>query len=134
MRHRAIDDVILRECVPADGIKQVVVLNSGMDTRPYRLHLPRVEWFEVDSLEVLKLKRRLLQEPPRDLELYAYERVAEVHFIGLDLMKSFERLMDTLVENGVDLEAPVLFVVEVSETTGWVNGVGQLGQTMRQTG
>jgi O-methyltransferase involved in polyketide biosynthesis len=33
VRHKAIDDVILRECVPADGIKQVVVLNSGMDTR-----------------------------------------------------------------------------------------------------
>lgn len=46
VRHKAIDDIILRECIPDDGIKQVIVLNSGMDTRPYRLLLPGVHWFE----------------------------------------------------------------------------------------
>ena len=50
VRHRAIDDLILRECIPDDGIKQVVVLNSGMDTRAYRLLLPGVHWFEVRVL------------------------------------------------------------------------------------
>ena len=78
VRHKAIDDVILRECVPKEGgIKQVVVLNSGMDTRPYRLTLPDVKWFEVDSFEVLELKRRLLQTAPTDLELYASKRVGQ---------------------------------------------------------
>ena len=115
VRHKAIDDIILRECVPKeDGIKQVVVLNSGMDTRPYRLTLPEVKWFEVDSFEVLELKRKLLQTAPSDLELYASKRVGEVKLIGLNLMKSFERLPEVLAKNGVDMDAPILFVVEAS--------------------
>ena len=83
VRHKAIDDVILRECVPKEGgIKQVVVLNSGMDTRPYRLTLPDVKWFEVDSFEVLELKRRLLQTAPADLELYASKRVGQGQLVA----------------------------------------------------
>ena len=50
VRHRAIDDVILRECASArDGVRQVVVINAGFGTRPYRLALPDVTWFEVDA-------------------------------------------------------------------------------------
>ena len=53
VRHRAIDDVILRECASArDGVRQVVVINAGFGTRPYRLALPDVTWFEVDAMEV----------------------------------------------------------------------------------
>lgn len=114
MRHKAIDDVILRECVPRDGIKQVVVINSGMDTRPYRLTLPDVDWYEVDNFEVLELKRRLLQMAPKELDLYATKRVGAVKMIGLNVMKSFERLTEVLTKNGVDLDAPCLFVIEAS--------------------
>ena len=34
VRHRAIDDVILRHCAPEDGIRQVVSINGGLDTEP----------------------------------------------------------------------------------------------------
>jgi hypothetical protein len=51
-----------------------------------------VRWFEVDSFEVLELKHRLLQNAPKELELYASKRVAEVKLIGLNLMKSFGRV------------------------------------------
>ena len=62
VRHRAIDDVILRECASArDGVRQVVVINAGFGTRPYRLALPDVTWFEVDAMEVLLLKRHLIR-------------------------------------------------------------------------
>ena len=40
---------------------QVVLLGSGMDTRPWRLRLPTgVSWFEVDRADVLHAKRKLL--------------------------------------------------------------------------
>jgi O-methyltransferase involved in polyketide biosynthesis len=62
VRHRAIDDVILRECSSArDGVRQVVVIQPGFGTRPYRLALPDVTWFEVDAMEVLLLKRHLIR-------------------------------------------------------------------------
>ena len=40
---------------------QVVLLGSGMDTRPWRLKLPPgIAWFEVDQAEVLNAKQQLL--------------------------------------------------------------------------
>ena len=37
-----------RECASArDGVRQVVVINAGFGTRPYRNALPDVTWFEV---------------------------------------------------------------------------------------
>jgi len=42
---------------------QVVNLGCGLDTRPWRLALPaNVAWIDVDTVEVIELKRRLLQE------------------------------------------------------------------------
>lgn len=41
---------------------QVVLLGSGMDTRPWRLDLPpKVSWFEIDRHDVLKAKKAELQ-------------------------------------------------------------------------
>jgi O-methyltransferase involved in polyketide biosynthesis len=43
--------------------RQVVVLGAGMDTRPWRLHLPSsLSWFEVDNADVLETKRTILTE------------------------------------------------------------------------
>jgi len=61
VKHRVIDDIILRECCARDGIKQVVLLNAGFGTRPYRLRVPNVTWFEVDTAEVLMCKRGLVR-------------------------------------------------------------------------
>lgn len=42
---------------------QVVLLGSGMDTRPWRLALPpRVAWFEVDQADVLRAKQALMSK------------------------------------------------------------------------
>ena len=44
------------------GIAQVVVLGSGLDSRPWRLPLPsRVAWYEVDWPECIANKRAQLQ-------------------------------------------------------------------------
>ena len=40
----------------------MVLLGSGMDSRPWRLQLPTgVAWFEVDRADVLRAKRKLLE-------------------------------------------------------------------------
>lgn len=45
--------------VPTPMHKQVVLLGSGMDSRPWRLELPEgVSWFEVDRADVLAAKTR----------------------------------------------------------------------------
>lgn len=48
---------------PGYQAKQVVVLGAGMDSRPWRLHLPSgISWFEVDRDDVLSMKMSLLAQ------------------------------------------------------------------------
>ncbi|GAA5001458.1 SAM-dependent methyltransferase [Actinopolymorpha pittospori] len=45
----------------AAGIRQVVLLGAGLDTRPYRLDLPAdVDWYELDRPEILAHKDPVL--------------------------------------------------------------------------
>jgi methyltransferase (TIGR00027 family) len=54
---RWFDDAILAAL--AGGVRQVVLLGAGLDTRPYRLALPApTVWFEVDVAEPLAHKDR----------------------------------------------------------------------------
>ncbi len=60
IRTRFFDDAIT-DAVTAHGVRQVVLLAAGMDTRAYRLPLPDdVSWFELDRPELLELKDREL--------------------------------------------------------------------------
>ena len=61
LRCLAVDDRVLSACRGEAGIRQVLCLGCGMDSRPHRLDLPRVAWFEVDVPEVLALKEELLR-------------------------------------------------------------------------
>lgn len=68
-RTRAIDDYVL-DTIQRQGIRQVIVLGAGLDTRPWRLdiNLPKddnggkVNYFEVDFPEVFAYKLSTLQE------------------------------------------------------------------------
>ncbi len=61
VRSRYFDDVLSR--ATADGIRQVVLLASGLDTRSHRLGwLPGTTLFEIDRAPVLALKQRVLHE------------------------------------------------------------------------
>eukprot|EP00210_Caulerpa_lentillifera_P000748 g723.t2 len=54
----------LREAVHSNEVErcqQVVEVGSGFDSRPWRLPISSVRWFEVDSKELLKNKIHLLQ-------------------------------------------------------------------------
>ena len=59
VRTRFIDDAIL--AAVAGGVRQVVLLGAGLDTRAYRLDVPpELRWFEVDRPEVFAAKDRVL--------------------------------------------------------------------------
>lgn len=61
VRTRFDDDRIV--AAVARGIRQIVALAAGMDTRAYRLALPTdTTFFEIDQVEVLDHKRSLLTE------------------------------------------------------------------------
>ena len=68
VRTHVIDHLIQRYV--ANGADAVVNLGAGLDTRPYRLKLPRsLRWVEVDYPEVIDHKERILaaEEPTVDL-------------------------------------------------------------------
>jgi len=89
IRTRFFDDAV-RASV-ARGVRQIVLLGAGLDTRAYRLDLPRaVRWFEVDRGPVLDHKRAVLAaaqptvqraEVPGDA--CAPEAFAALHAAGL---------------------------------------------------
>jgi len=59
VRTRFFDDLVLQST--RDGIRQVVILATGMDTRAFRLDLPaETDWYELDQSEVLELKEEIL--------------------------------------------------------------------------
>ncbi|WP_239097428.1 class I SAM-dependent methyltransferase [Asanoa ferruginea] len=59
VRVRWFDDAIT--AAVGAGIRQVVLLGAGLDTRPYRLDLPGdVDWFEVDRSTLFSLKEPVL--------------------------------------------------------------------------
>lgn len=66
VRTKIIDDVILR-AVSEGSVRDIVNLAAGLDTRPYRLELPRkVRWTEVDLPAIVTYKEQLLQnQEPR---------------------------------------------------------------------
>jgi methyltransferase (TIGR00027 family) len=59
VRVRWFDDAILAEV--STGVRQVVLLGAGFDTRPYRLDLPPdLDWYELDRPEILAGKESVL--------------------------------------------------------------------------
>jgi methyltransferase (TIGR00027 family) len=61
VRVRWFDDTILSAL--AGGVRQAVLLGAGLDTRPYRLDVPRgTEWYEVDVAQPLAHKEILLAD------------------------------------------------------------------------
>ncbi len=59
LRTRVLDDFLLRRA--SGGVRQVVLLGAGLDTRAYRLDWPPgCTVFELDQEHVLAFKRRVL--------------------------------------------------------------------------
>lgn len=61
IRTRIIDDLI--EQAVSSGVDTVLNLGAGLDTRPYRLNLPKdLHWIEVDYPNMIELKESRLAE------------------------------------------------------------------------
>ncbi|GFR46595.1 hypothetical protein Agub_g8197, partial [Astrephomene gubernaculifera] len=89
----------------AAGIKQVVVIAAGYDTRAYRLGAPGVRFFEVDLPSASATKQRLVEklgfvEDPAMLPTY----------VAADLSKV--PITQALEGTGFDASQPTLFTIE----------------------
>jgi len=76
VRTAVLDELILRT-IPRDGVDTVLNLAAGLDTRPYRLPLPRsLRWIEADFPDVIAYKQEHLNgERP----------VCVLEHVGIDL-------------------------------------------------
>jgi methyltransferase (TIGR00027 family) len=85
------------------GIRQVVILGSGMDTRPYRLWWPPgTTVYEIDQPQVVDFKTEVLRG--LGAELTAHRRA-----IGIDLRRDW---LDGLRRVGFDAAQPTVWVAE----------------------
>lgn len=85
------------------GIRQVVILGSGLDTRPYRLWWPRgTTVYEIDRPEVLDFKADVLRG--LDASPTAHRRA-----VGVDLRQDWPA---ALRRAGFDAAAPTVWIAE----------------------
>ncbi|KAF8059655.1 S-adenosyl-L-methionine-dependent methyltransferase [Scenedesmus sp. PABB004] len=88
-----------------DGIKQVVVIAAGYDTRAYRLGAPGVKFYEIDLPHASAKKQELV----RDL-LPASKGYSRPEFVAADLSKV--KLADALAGTSFDPTQRTFFTVE----------------------
>jgi len=70
IRTRFLDDLVI-ETIARESIEVVLSVGAGLDTRPWRLELPRdLRWIEADFPEILSFKTRAMaaEEPKCRLE------------------------------------------------------------------
>ncbi|BBY21770.1 SAM-dependent methyltransferase [Mycobacterium stomatepiae] len=101
MRSSSLDDFVRDAC--RSGIRQAVILASGLDCRAYRLTWPPgMSIYEVDQPRVIEWKRDVLTGlgwPPQQGH----------HFVGIDLRHDWA---EALRQAGFDDAAPTVWVVE----------------------
>jgi methyltransferase (TIGR00027 family) len=85
----------------ADGCKQVVILGSGLDTRPVRKRAPGVAYFEIDDANTLSFKKERYAENGID---------APVNFIPGDYVAA--GVLPLLARGGFDTDLPSFFIWE----------------------
>jgi methyltransferase (TIGR00027 family) len=99
LRTRYYDDRLGEQI--AQGCKQVVILGSGLDTRPVRKAAPGVAYFEIDDAGTLDLKKARYSATGTD---------ARVTFISANYVAS--GVIALLEANGFDMSLPSFFIWE----------------------
>jgi methyltransferase (TIGR00027 family) len=99
LRTRYYDDRLGEQI--AQGCKQVVILGSGLDTRPVRKAAPGVAYFEIEDAGTLDLKRARYSETGTD---------ARVTLISANYVTS--GVIALLEANGFDRGLPSFFIWE----------------------
>jgi methyltransferase (TIGR00027 family) len=102
VRTRYMDDAVAT-ALGDDALKQVVMVASGMDTRPYRMRWPAdVTIYELDHAE-------LLAEKQKRMDRLRAQPAGRVVPVAVDLARDW---LPTLVKSGFDDSRPTLWVVE----------------------
>ncbi|MFJ4651989.1 SAM-dependent methyltransferase [Nocardia sp. NPDC088792] len=100
-RTRYFDDYL--KAAADEGIRQVVILAAGLDSRAYRLPWPDgVTVYELDRPQVLDFKRETLTAA-------GYSPTADRHEVAVDLREDW---LSALQQNGFNPEAPTAWLVE----------------------
>ena len=87
----------------ADGIRQVVILASGLDARAYRMQWPAgTVVFEIDQPKVLEYKSQTLTK-------HGAKPTAELHEVAMDLRQDWPA---ALVAAGFDPASPTAWLAE----------------------
>ncbi|OBB87229.1 class I SAM-dependent methyltransferase [Mycobacterium sp. 852002-30065_SCH5024008] len=101
VRTRYFDDFFTQ--ATGSGIRQAVILASGLDTRAYRLAWPPgTIVYEIDQPEVIEFKTRVLAE-------LGAEPTAERRTVAIDLREDWPA---ALVEAGFEVNAPTAWSAE----------------------
>ncbi|OBH84291.1 SAM-dependent methyltransferase [Mycobacterium scrofulaceum] len=101
VRTRFFDDFFLR--ATQSGVRQAVILASGLDTRAYRLPWPDgTVVYEIDQPEVIEFKTRVLAD-------LGARPTAERRTVAIDLREDWPA---ALVEAGFDANAPTAWSAE----------------------
>jgi len=108
VRCRCVDDLLLRELRSWHQVDrvQVVSLGAGMCTRPWRLHLPKVSWLEVDTADLVHGKMKLLSQQS------AKPTVGRYRAIPVDFSDTSASLAESLLANGFSRKLPTVFIME----------------------
>ena len=102
IRTRAFDDILLADAAEG-GLRQLVVVAAGLDTRAYRLDWPAgTRLYELDRPDVLAAKQRVMDAAG------AVPRCAR-HAVGVDLGAPWT---DALAASGFDRAVPSAWLVE----------------------
>lgn len=100
-RTRYFDDYFHAAC--DSGIRQVVILAAGLDSRAYRLpFFEGVTVYELDRATVLDFKRETLAAA-------GYSPVADRREVAVDLRTDW---LDTLQDSGFDVDQPTAWLIE----------------------
>ena len=102
LRTRYFDDA-LQQIAHQDGIRQVVILAAGLDTRAYRLAWPGgMRFYELDQANVLGYKAHVLG-------MTGAKPSGERHSLAVDLTS---RWQDVLLKSGFDPAQPAGWLLE----------------------
>jgi methyltransferase (TIGR00027 family) len=101
VRTRFFDDFFTNAA--RDGMRQAVILASGLDTRAYRMSWPAgAVVFELDQPQVIEFKTRVMADE-------GVSPTAERRAIGIDLRDDWPT---ALRENGFDVNQPTAWIAE----------------------
>jgi methyltransferase (TIGR00027 family) len=101
VRTRFFDDFLADAC--RAGIRQVVILASGLDARPYRMWWPAgTTVFEIDQPAVIEFKSQALR-------FMAATPTADRRAIGIDLRRNWPEPLQRL---GFDADEPAAWIAE----------------------